>query len=158
MVQMRVLAMPTKVVEAVRASSKSPFAEHPAHTEIARGYGPCRHCLRTFRVGEERRVLFTYDPFAPLDAPPLPGPVFVHLQPCERYPEDSGAPTDLEAHGLTLNAYGHPRRLVIQEYCSGGDLEEVALAIFGQDDVDFIHVRDTDAGCYDFRIERAPSC
>ena len=155
MSQIRVVAMPTKVAEAVRATLKSPFAEHPAHTEIARGHGPCRHCLSTFRVGEEKRILFTYDPFAPLGAPPLPGPVFVHQQSCERHPEDGGAPRDLDARPLTLNAYSHPRKLVSQEYCDGRDLEDVALEILERHDVDFIHVRDTDAGCYDFRIERA---
>jgi hypothetical protein len=27
--------------------------------------------------------------------------------------------------------------------------------MLGRDDVDYIHVRDTEAGCYDLRIERA---
>lgn len=155
---LRIIAIPTQVAQDVRESSRSPFADHPAHTEVARGHGPCRHCLRNFRIGEEARILFTYDPFAPLGAPPLPGPVFVHRDPCERYSESAGPPPDLDELPLTLNAYAHPRKLLVQEYCRGAELGATAAGILEQREVDFIHVRDTEAGCYDFRIERAPSC
>jgi hypothetical protein len=155
MPQIRVIAIPTDVAEAVRATAKSPFGQHPAHTEIASGHGPCRHCLSNFRVGEEERVLFTYDPFDPVDAPPLPGPVFVHQQECKRHPESGGVPAGLAGHGLTLNAYSQPRRLVVQAYCEGEELEVAAAGILDRQEVEFIHVRDTAAGCYDFRIERA---
>lgn len=154
----RVIAIPTKTAQAVRETLASPFAEHPVHREVARGHGPCRHCLQNFRIGEENRLLLTYDPFAPLGAPPLPGPVFIHDVPCERYAEDAGVPGNLSDQSLTLNAYGHPRELVAREYCLGSELEAIAGRILDRSDVDFIHVRDTDAGCYDFRLERFASC
>jgi hypothetical protein len=153
----RIVAIQDDVAETVRQTRKSPRYGHPAHAEVATGYGPCRQCLRVFEVGAERRILFTYDPFADTDPLPLPGPVFIHESRCLRYREDAGFPEDLRSHALTLNAYGRGRRLRAQEYVSDGRLEGEIERLLARPDVDFIHVRDTKAGCYDFRIERAAS-
>lgn len=48
----RFLGLPTDHADAVRKTRRAPDYGHPAHRETATGYGPCRHCLRTFRVGE----------------------------------------------------------------------------------------------------------
>jgi hypothetical protein len=159
----RVVAIPSAIAGAVRLTLQSPGYGHPAHAEIASGHGPCRHCLRTFVIGHERRILFTYDAFARTESLPLPGPVFVHETPCNRYPEDGGFPTDMRPHRLTFNAYGRGRRLRAQEYVDDGDAEPVIERLLARSDVDYIHVRDTDAGCFDFTIERdwvshPPSC
>jgi hypothetical protein len=151
----RVIAIPSDVADAVRSARTSPGYGHPTHTEIASGHGPCRHCLRTFDVGRERRVLFTYDAFSGTESLPLPGPVFIHEAPCDRYPEDGGFPADMRPHPLTLNAYARGRRLRAQEYVTDGDVEPVIERLLGRPDVDYVHVRDTHAGCFDFRIERA---
>lgn len=151
----RIVAIPSSTVQSVRATMVSPFAGHPAHAEVASGHGPCRHCLRTFRVGEERRILLTYDPFVDLEPLPLPGPVFVHEESCERYPVDGGFPDDLRSHALTLNGYARGRRLQCQEYVTDRNVEAAIERLFDQPGVDYIHVRDTEAGCYDLRIERA---
>lgn len=151
----RTIAIPTSVANAVRATRVSPGYGHPAYADIAAGYGPCRHCLRMFRVGEERRILFTYDPFEDLDEAPLPGPVFVHESPCDRYPPDAGVPEELKAHPLTLDAYGQHRSLVMEVRVEGPDIDQHIERLFGHREVEYIHVRDTSAGCYDFRVERA---
>ncbi len=149
----RYVALPTAVADAVRATLTAPRYGHPAHVEVARGYGPCRHCLRTFDIGRERRILFTYDPFDGLERLPLPGPVFIHAEPCERYPEDGSFPDDLRAHPLTLNAYARGRRLVEQAYVTDGSIEELLERLLAAPDVAYVHVRDTSAGCYDLRVE-----
>ena len=104
MTDYRIVAIPETTADAVRSTLASPQYGHPAHVEEARGYGPCRLCLRTFAVSRERRILFTYDPFAETGAPPLPGPVFIHEAPCRRYPEDAGFPEELLEHPLTFGA------------------------------------------------------
>jgi hypothetical protein len=38
-----------------------------------------------------------------------------------------------------------------------GAVEAALDALFARGDVDYVHVRDTDAGCYDLRVERAAS-
>jgi hypothetical protein len=83
----RVMAMRQSTADKVRSTMRSPGYGHPASVEVATGYGPCRLCLRTFRIG--------------------------------------------------------------------GAVESLIERLFADNQIRYIHVRDTDAGCYDFRIERA---
>ncbi len=154
MSEYRFIAMPQSTADRVRRTMKSPGYGHPAHKEVATGYGPCRLCLRTFEVGNEERILFTLDPFYGLEDLPLPGPVFIHVQECKRYDESAGFPDQLRAHPLTLNGYARGRRLLVQEYVEDGNVEARLDRVFSHNDVAYVHVRDTRAGCYDLRVER----
>jgi hypothetical protein len=154
MTDYRVIAISEATADTVRATLASPQYGHPAHVEVAGGYGPCRLCLHTFAVGEERRILFTYDPFEETGGPPLPGPVFIHESQCPRFPEHGGFPGDLRVHALTLCAYGPERRLLAEECVADGDVEAVIGRLLADPAVAYLHVRDTQAGCFDLRIER----
>ena len=149
----RIAAIPTKVADLVRSSKRSPGYGHPAHVEVATGYGPCRHCLRTFEIGQEKRILFTYDPFHGLETVPLPGPVFIHADECERYAENAGFPEELRRHGLTVVAYGEGRRVLTEEHVTDGEVDAVIAQLLRREDVKYLHVRDLEAGCYNLRIE-----
>ncbi len=151
----RVLAIPEGTAEKVRATRRSPGYGHPVHAEVATGYGPCRLCLRDFTVGVERRLLFTLDPFHGIEPLPLPGPVFIHENECDRHPEHGGFPADLLAHDLTLIGYARGRRHRAEEQATGPQVEAAIERLLARNDVDYLHVRDTQAGCYDLRIERA---
>ena len=61
---------------------------------------------------------------------------------------------DMLSHRLTLNAYARGRQLVAQRYVSDGLVEPELQRLLLDRQVAYIHVRDTDAGCYDFCIER----
>ena len=150
----RVVAVEDRIANAVRRTLRSPGYGHPAHTDVATGYGPCRQCLKAFSVGKDRRILFTYDAFYGNETLPLPGPVFIHEHDCERYPEGAGFPVDLLSHRLTFNAYSAGRRLISQSYVSNGVVGPQIQELLENRDVAYIHVRDTNAGCFDFRIER----
>jgi uncharacterized protein DUF1203 len=150
----RVVAVEDRIANAVRRTLRSPGYGHPAHTDVATGHGPCRQCLRTFTVGSERRILFTYDPFYGRENLPLPGPVFIHEQDCERYSENAGFPPDMLPHRLTLNAYASGRRLIAQRYVANGAVEPEIQRLLQDREVAYIHVRNTDAGCYAFCIEK----
>lgn len=154
---MRVMAIPTDITEKVRSTGKDPQYQHPAHTEIAGEGAPCRHCLQMILAGKEKATLFTYDPFAGLEPLPLPGPVYIHTEQCERYAENAGFPPALRNSPRTLNAYSRGRHLVATEYVDGGNVDAGVEKLLGRPDVDYIHVRSTMAGCYTFRIERAES-
>ena len=152
----RVIALSTETADQVRSSGKAPRYGHPAHTEIATGYGPCRHCLGAFQVGEENRILFTYDSFTGIEAVPLPGPVFIHQQPCARYSEMAGYPPDMKPYPVVLNAYANGQTLVDRKLLEAAEDKEGAVSLLlDRTDVDYIEVRDRTAGCFDFRIERA---
>jgi Protein of unknown function (DUF1203) len=100
----RVVAVGDRIANAVRKTLRSPDQGHPAHTEAATGYGPCRQCLRTFTVGSERGILFSYDPFYGKENLPLPGPVFIHENDCydfliEKTSEEKGLDESKESNG-----------------------------------------------------------
>lgn len=154
MISIRVVAMPTEIANRVRKSKEDPQFELPVFTSVAKGDAPCRHCLRTISPGMQQ-TLFTYDPFAGMESLPLPGPVYVHTEACERYPDDAGFPADIKNTPRTLNAYGRGRRLVAQEYVEGANVDTTIERLLSRPDVDYIHVRSTTAGCYTFRVERA---
>jgi hypothetical protein len=155
MTDYRVLAVSEKLARKVRETRTSPGYGHPVHAEVATGYGPCRSCLRDFEIGVERRLLFTLDPFFGVEEFPLPGPVFIHEDQCPRYPEQAGFPADLLGHDLTLVAYGKGRLQRAEERATGVAVEPAVTRMLARPDVDYVLVRDTPAGCYDFRIERA---
>lgn len=154
MSEYRYIAIPQETADRVRQTMKSPGYGHPAHREVATGYGPCRLCLRTFEVGAEERILFTLDPFYGVENLPLPGPVFIHAEECVRYEENSGFPEDLLAHPLTFNGYAKGRRLLAEVHVEGSNVAAALNRIFANAEVDYVHVRDTLAGCYDLRVER----
>ena len=149
----RTIPIPPALAESARRDRRSPQYGHPAHVERASGYGPCRLCLDTFRVGEEDRLLFTYNPFADLDAYPSPGPIFVHAEQCTPF-DATGFPEPLRTLPLTLEAYAPGRWLVARERVDGGDVEAAAARLFAHAAVTYIHVRNTEAGCYIARLER----
>jgi hypothetical protein len=152
----RVIAISDDLARKVRTTLKAPGYGHPAHVEVASGYGPCRACLRKFREGEEDRILFTYDPFHGLDPYPSPGPVFIHREDCPKYTGES-FPEELRDLPLTLEAYGPDRWIVAREKVAdgaGGDVDAAIGRLLAREEVGYIHVRNTEAGCYIARVER----
>ena len=154
MLPIRVVAIPTETAKSVRATRRAPVYGFPAHEEVGTDSAPCRHCLRLIAAGVDRRILFTYDRFGEVESLPLPGPVFIHAEDCQRYPEDAGFPDELRNSPRTLEAYAQGRRLLAQEYVTDGKMEKVIEQFFARPDVDYIHVNSTTAGCDTFRIER----
>lgn len=150
----RTIAIPADIAREARESGRAPRYGHPAHRERAAGYGPCRLCLATFRIHEEDRLLFTYDPFAGLDEYPSPGPVFIHADGCEPFAAAEGFPESLRALPLTLEGYGAGRWLVARERVTEGNVEGAAERLFAHSAVVYVHVRNTEAGCYIARLER----
>jgi hypothetical protein len=150
----RVVAIPTNLADTIRKNSTDPQFGFPVHTAPAGPGLPCRHCLDWIVAGRERAVLFTLDSFAGTEKLPLPGPVYIHADDCERYPEAAGIPMRLMSSPRTLNAYGRGRRLMAQEYVEAHTAQTTIESLFDRPDVDYIHVRSTTAGCYTFRLER----
>jgi hypothetical protein len=156
MIPFRVVGIPEELARQARTEMKSPQYGHPAHTEVARGYGPCRSCLGKFETGRDERLLFTYNPFAGLDPYPSPGPVFIHSEECPTY-EAPEFPQELRDLPLTFEAYGKDRWIVARERVSPASNTEIEPALerlLGNSEVEYIHVRNTEAGCFIARVER----
>jgi hypothetical protein len=107
-------------------------------------------------IGQDERLLFTYDPFAGHEPFPLPGPIYVHATECP--PHEGGTfPDDLRFIPLTLNAYATGRRLVAQERLGNShdrQVESALARLFGDPSVDYVHLRNTEAGCFIAHVER----
>jgi len=155
MLPIRIVAIPSEVAEAVRATLRAPVYGFPAHEEVATDAAPCRHCLRTFVVGRDRRILFIYNRFTGVEALPQPGPVYVHADACPRYSEDAGFPEELRGSPRTVEAYARGRRLLAHEYVSDGQFEPAIEKLLAQPGADYLQVNSTTAGCFTFRVERA---
>jgi Protein of unknown function (DUF1203) len=154
MLPIRIMAIPTEVAEAVRATLRAPVYGFPAHAELATDDAPCRHCLRTIVAGKDRRILFTYNRFNGVETLPQPGPVYVHADPCPRYSEDGGFPEELRGSPRTVEAYARGRRLLSQEYVADGKFELVIEKLLANPGTDYLQINSTTAGCFTFRIER----
>jgi hypothetical protein len=150
----RVIALRQETADEARRTLRSPGYGHPVHMEVARGSGPCRLCLRPFRLHEEERVLFTYNPF-PEDADlPAPGPVFVHRDSCERF-EASGFPPELRSLPLTLE--GYDERGLTRVRVKAEDPDAAARDVLARPGVAYAHLRHSEAGCFVARLERVVS-
>lgn len=153
MQNVRIVAIATEVAEQVRTTLKAPVYGFPAHLEVAEDTAPCRHCLRTI-AAKDRRILFTYDRFTGKETLPQPGPVYIHADGCQRYPETGGFPDELRDSPRTVEAYASGRKLKTQEYVADGRFEPVIDKLFADRDVDYLQINSTTAGCFTFRIER----
>jgi hypothetical protein len=149
----RIQGIPDTIATAARDAMKSPQYGHPAHAEVATGYGPCRLCLQTFQVGRDERLLFTYQPFSDPAALPAPGPVFIHRRGCERY-EGSRLPETLRPLPLVLEGYGAGGMLLTQQRVGTSRFESVLDDVFESVHVRYAHVRNGEAGCFIARIDR----
>jgi len=154
MASFRVTGIPANLSQQARTTLKSPQYGHPAHVETATGYGPCRSCLATFAEGEEERILFTYNPFAGQDPYPSPGPVFIHREECPTWEAETFPPM-LRGLPMTFEGYGDDRWIVARERVANGEVESAIERLFAEPAVRYIHVRNTEAGCFIARVERA---
>ena len=149
-----VKAIPDEISRAARTTLKSPQYGHVAQVDVASGTGPCRQCLKTFEVGRERRILFTYNPFDGVDPYPTPGPIFVHEEPCATHNSENGFPEGLRQLPLIFEGYGRDRWLEAREKVNDGAAETAIEKIFQLPAVEYIHVRHAQAGCFIAHISR----
>ena len=153
MIEYRIAAIPEVISSKVRNTLVSPQYGHPALVDLAKGYGPCRSCLKTFHKGEENRILFTYNPFEGLDALPSPGPIFIHEEECHRY-EGTTFPLEIRSLPLYFEGYGQEGLILETERIVNEGIEEAIERFFLNTEVKYINIRNAEAGCFIARIDR----
>jgi len=150
----RVQPIPDAIAVGVRTSLASPQYGHPAVVSVATGYGPCRSCLRTFEKGVDERILFTYNPFEGIDRYPEPGPIFVHREGCEAH-VGAGFPAGLHGLPMTFEAFGDERWMLRRERLDGREPAPVLEELLELPGVRYVNIRNSEAGCFIARAERA---
>lgn len=149
----KVVPIASEITKTVRANMISPQYKHPASVAVATGYGPCRQCLKKLVVGEDERILFTYNAFENLSNLPLPGPVFIHKEACETF-DEKGFPPELIDLPLLFEGFGNESALVKREAVRKHDIETQIAGIFDESKINYINIRNAEAGCFVARIER----
>ncbi|HVE55515.1 MAG TPA: DUF1203 domain-containing protein [Pyrinomonadaceae bacterium] len=150
----KIVPIPSEIARSVRENMVSAQYGHPAFADLAAGYGPCRVCLKTFLKGAEERILFTYNAFENLSNLPLPGPVYIHKDECESY-NAHGFPPELIDLPLLFEGFGNESELVRRETVKKDGIETQIAEIFAFSKVNYINIRNAEAGCFVARIERA---
>ncbi len=148
----RVVPLPTSVAERARSTAATGAPDHKIVTVEAEDSAPCRHCLRWAKPGE-RVILFPYQT-VPAERPyGESGPIFVHLDACDRYARPNEFPSAFR-NGRVLRAYNAQDEIVAAEVASDQP-EEVAARMFENPAVESLQVRSAAHGCYTFQLERA---
>lgn len=138
----------------VRSEFVSPqYRSLPAFTSVANGYGPCRSCLHTFDEGNEDRTSFTYNPVEGILDLPQPGPVFIHSEECERFIGTS-FPQGIRGLPMYLEAFDSDGMLRSRVRVVDESEDTQISKLFEEPAVDFLHIRNAEAGCFIARIER----
>lgn len=149
----KIVPISSSIAGQIRKTMVSPFGNLPAWSSLATGYGPCRTCLKTFTVGEEERIYVTYNPFAEASNLPLPGPIFIHTSDCLEY-SDKGFPDELLEIPMLLEGFGDNSQLVVTVSVETERVDEQIEEVLKTDQVNFIHIRNAEAGCFIAKIER----
>ena len=146
-------AIDPSIVTQVRQTLVAPGYGHPVHRELARGTGPCRACLRTFTVGTEERLLFTFDPFAGSAHLSQPDPVFIHADECELR-TDAGFPSGLRGMPIAAECHHEDGAISAPQPLTGGSEDHDIRALLTRANVRFLHLRHGEAGCFIARVDR----
>lgn len=150
----KVIPISPEITEQARRSLVSPqYKSLKAFVDVATGYGPCRSCPKTFRQGEEERLFFTYNAFEGRSDLPDPGPVFIHHDRCAEF-ANGGFPADLRSLPMLFEGYDKDGDLITREKAAVDSIETQIEGILAAPTVDYIHIRNAEAGCFIARIER----
>ena len=84
---------------------------------------------------------------------PLPSPVYIHKDECESF-DENGFPPELIDLPLLFEGYAEDGELVKREAVKKDGIENQIAEIFALSEVNYINIRNAEAGCFVARIER----
>ena len=154
----KIVPLSESYVEGLKKSQKDHYGNELVE-ELATGYGPCRLSLQPFKPGEDIRILFSHSPFEIKNAYVQPGPVFIHKKNIDAYKDVYRFPPAIKADKkhfpLTLIGYNRVQKMVFTQLVGDLDVDELIEQVFNeQEQVEFLHARNAEAGCFICRIER----
>ena len=149
----RIVPLPTEVAEEARHVTESGAADHAViKVDSATGY-PCRHCLRWAQLGE-RVILFPYTSIPAGHPYSETGPIFVHVERCQRYSPIDEYPVNFR-NGRAFRAYDADYNMIDAEIVNGREPEAVIEKLLQNPKTEFVDARSLTHGCFTFRILRA---
>ncbi|MBS1566370.1 MAG: DUF1203 domain-containing protein [Bacteroidetes bacterium] len=154
----KIVPLSKEYAQRIRESRRDDYG-HEVVEQLATGRGPCRVSLRPFRRGEDHRLLFTHSPFTIDNAFDQPGPIFIDAADVEPYNDVYRFPPEIKddrkSFPLTLIGYSKGQQMVYTKLVGDRDVDELIDEIFeGHPEVDYLHARNAQAGCFICKIER----
>lgn len=158
MKQFKIVPLSREYANKIKENNKDYFG-HEVIEQLATGKGPCRVSLKPFMVGQDMRLLISHSPFAVDNAFDQPGPVFIHKKDVEPYKDIHRFPPEIKANKesfpLTLIGYTKEQKMVFTQLVGDDDVDLLIPEIFEtRSDVEFLHARNAEAGCFICKIER----
>lgn len=101
----------------------------------------------------DERIYLTYNSFEGRSDLPDPGPIFIHKDECEPYNNEK-FPPDLIDLPLLFEGFGDNSELIQRERVDVPRIEDQIGNILRLSNVNFINIRNAEAGCFVGRIER----
>ena len=152
MKQFKIVPISKDIASRVRNTRKDDFG-HTVIEQVATGLGPCRVSLKPFKRGEDKRLLLSHNPFVIDNAFAQSGPVFIHSNEVEEYDDLYRFPpeikSDKEHFPLTLIGYSSDQQMVYTRLVGEDDVDELITKIFTRHpEVEYLHARNAEAGCY----------
>lgn len=159
MKQFKIVPLSEEYANKIRETKKDDFG-HDVPEQLATGKGPCRVSLKPFVVGKDVRLLLSHSPFDVDNAFNQPGPVFISKNGVEAYKDIHRFPPEIKADKehfhLTLIGYDALQMMRIAQLVGDDDVDELILKIFEEyPEVEYLHARSAEAGCFICKIERA---
>ena len=155
----QIVPLPAEVAQRIRRTRLDDFG-HAVVEQVATGYGPCRVSLRPFVPGLDRRLLFSYSPFAQANAFNQNGPVFIAAEDVAPYATPDRFPPEIKADPvnfpLALVGYSADQRMVFTQLVGPADVDMLIAEVFNtHSHVAYLHARNAEAQCFICQINRA---
>ncbi|HKH87255.1 MAG TPA: DUF1203 domain-containing protein [Acidimicrobiales bacterium] len=141
-------------LDRIRAAGVDDFGNPMNPSVDEAGGSPLRCCLRD-STPSERIALIALRPF-PWPGPYAEaGPVFIHAEACAGYTEPYRYPEGFAHRRQLLRAYDHDRRICdAMQATDGQQAERILSWLLSRPEVDFVHSRNVEWGCYMFAVRR----
>ncbi len=156
MTEIRFLSMSTDQARDYWSGAADANRQKP-EIHVSDGNGvPCRHCQQDVASGD-RYLILAYRPFPEAQPFAEVGPIFLHAEPCERYPEINQVPAMfLKRESYLLKGYSSTDRIVYGtgRIVNSASIAEAAAKILDRNDVNYVHVRSALNNCFSCRIDR----
>lgn len=116
---------------------------------------PCRVSLEDAEPGERLILLpFTHHD---VDGPyRSSGPIFVREGARRALPEVDEVPESVRRRLLSFRAYDGAGTMLGSEVAEGVEFRSVVARLFADPRVDYLHLHNARAGCYNCRVDRTP--
>jgi hypothetical protein len=115
---------------------------------------PCRASLKDAEVGEEV-LLFAYQHHKTKSPYQASGPVFIRTNAVTANPGVNNIPEILQHRLLSIRAYDKHGMMKTSLVTEGRDLKPLLFKAFKDGDIEYIHIHNAKAGCYNCLAERA---